>query len=283
MIVNNLSGKKIKDLTYGYCHYIARNAEKTYCCGNNSWAQLGNGKRNDDYQLIVQLIDVWTNNIDKSLNRNILYCDRFFFKRDKRDIEVILEDAEVSDIKCGFSHTLALTKGGKVYAWGCNINGQIGIASEELFQIKPIILNSFDDEKIVEISCGFHHSMALAKSGIVFSWGYNSWGQLGIGNILNSNKPEQIKFDKNDEQIFIKSISCGRRHSLLLSSKGIIYACGNNECGQLGIPNTDPQLSPIQLNFGIKFKEIASHFDTDISVSLSYENKFYVWGEWKEF
>ncbi len=45
MIVNNLSGKEIKHLINGYCHYIARNAEKTYCCGNNSWAQLGNKKK----------------------------------------------------------------------------------------------------------------------------------------------------------------------------------------------------------------------------------------------
>jgi serine/threonine protein kinase len=66
---------------------------------------------------------------------------------------------------------------------------------------------------------------------------------------------------------------------LLLSSKEIIYACGNNEYGQLGICDTNRQWSPIQLNFGIKFKEIASHFDTDISVSRSYENEFYVWGD----
>jgi alpha-tubulin suppressor-like RCC1 family protein len=32
---------------------------------------------------------------------------------------------------------------------------------------------SFENEKIVMISCGYYHSLALTESGRVFGWGYN--------------------------------------------------------------------------------------------------------------
>jgi alpha-tubulin suppressor-like RCC1 family protein len=43
---------------------------------------------------------------------------------------------------------------------------------------------------------------------------------------------------KNDKiNLTFKKISCGHSHSLLLSEKGVIYAFGRNDCGQLGIEN----------------------------------------------
>jgi alpha-tubulin suppressor-like RCC1 family protein len=41
-------------------------------------------------------------------------------------------------------------------------------------------MNGFNDEKVIQISCGYWHLMALTESGSAFSWGYNSSGQLGV-------------------------------------------------------------------------------------------------------
>ncbi len=45
-------------------------------------------------------------------------------------------------------------------------------------------MNDFNDERIVMISCGYWHSMALTESGHVFSWSCNGFGQLGMGILL---------------------------------------------------------------------------------------------------
>ena len=51
-----------------------------------------------------------------------------------------------------------------------------------------------------------YHTLALTESGHVFSWGYNSLGQLGINNKTHQNIPIKVNLS-ND--VIIKSISCG--------------------------------------------------------------------------
>jgi hypothetical protein len=87
---------------------------------------------------------------------------------------------------------------------------------------------SFENEKIVMISCGHYHSLALIESGRVFGWGYNIDGQLGVA-IVTSSEPTIIEL--ND--LKIKKISCGAFHSLLLSCDGDICAFGWNRYGML--------------------------------------------------
>jgi alpha-tubulin suppressor-like RCC1 family protein len=70
---------------------------------------------------------------------------------------------------------------------------------------------SFENERIVIISCGGWHSSALTESSRVFGWGDNGCGQLGA-NIWCSSEP--IIIELND--LKIKKISCGHRRSLLL-------------------------------------------------------------------
>ncbi len=84
-----------------------------------------------------------------------------------------LGDKQVIDIFCGEKHSLVLTNSGDVYAWGCNYWGQVGIGRSGLneFQSIPMKVNVFNDEKVVMISCGGLHLMALTERGHVFSWG----------------------------------------------------------------------------------------------------------------
>ena len=40
---------------------------------------------------------------------------------------------------------------------------------------------------IIDISTGFRSSYALSKDGLIYSWGLNQYGQLGIGNTVSKN------------------------------------------------------------------------------------------------
>ncbi len=112
-----------------------------------------------------------------------LYCwkSELFERIDysKERVNKYLNDKHIIDICCGVSHSLALTNGGEVYAWGLNLCGQIGNGSYSQALV-PIKLNHFNNEKVIQISCGYEHSIALTESGRVFSWGYNEFGQLGL-------------------------------------------------------------------------------------------------------
>jgi hypothetical protein len=159
-----------------------------------------------------------------------------------------------------------------VYAWGENDCGQIGIERRDQNECQsiPIKVNGFNDEKVVMISCGYWHSMALTESGRVFSWGFNQCKQLGHNNNkIIINKPTIVSLNN---EISIKKISCGQSHSLLLSSDGYIYWFGSN-----GI---EKQMTPNKLTTNTnKFIDIASHHFYYISIALSVNGFYYVWGK----
>jgi hypothetical protein len=189
----------------------------------------------------------------------------------------LLSDLNITVIKCGAYHSLALTQSGEVYAWGSNYYGQIG-CGDNFDKSIPTKVKALNDIKIKMISCGFHHSMALTENGCVYSWGYNEFGQLGIGNTKNSNTPKQIEM----KDIIIDKITCGAYHSLLLTNMGVIYAFGNNFFGQIGNGMQEHIETPIKLNHEKRFIDITSHWRAFISIAQSLDNKYYIWGDCKE-
>jgi alpha-tubulin suppressor-like RCC1 family protein len=233
-LLKELCSKKIIDFKNGLCHVIARTIDgKVYCWGSNEWGVLGNGKRNDE-----------------------IYSP---------ELNQYLSDKQIIDICCGGYHTLVLTNRGEVYAWGENTKGQIGNQTSgfDQYQLIPIKVNAFNDEKVIQISCGIYHSMALTESGHVFCWGYGS--QIETKNIIN--KPTIVLLSN---EIPIKKIVCGHSHSLMLSQNGDIYWFGDNICEQ--------HLNPNKVINENKFEDIASHFSKHISIALSMNGIYYIWG-----
>ncbi len=84
----------------------------------------------------------------------------------------------IVDMSCGSHHSIVLTQNKGLFVWGYNGFEQTGNGTEELFQLTPIKLNVFKNEKIIAISCGYWHSMALTDCGHVYSWDRNDFGQL---------------------------------------------------------------------------------------------------------
>jgi alpha-tubulin suppressor-like RCC1 family protein len=253
-IANQLCDQQIIDFANGLYHCIARNSSgKVYFWGcNNVWGLLGIGSKDNHYHKPV-------------LNQ-------------------YLKDEFVIEIRCGAYHSLVLTNSGRVYAWSANYFGQIGNGCNKN-QLTSIKLNGFNGERVVMISCGFVHSMALTECGHVYGWGYKGFGQLGNGNTINSNEPKFILVtDQNKCNYFIEKINCGIHHSLLLSSDGYIYVFGRNQFGELGNQKEENELSPYKINTETKFIDISSHWtkSNDISIVLSLKGIYYNWGKCEE-
>jgi len=87
-------------------------------------------------------------------------------------------------VDCGSDHSILVDNGGRVFAFGSNKHGQLGIGSfNDEFQ--PQVIGRLHD-RVTQAACGTDHTLLLTGSGQVYSFGNNSHGQLGISNTYHS-------------------------------------------------------------------------------------------------
>jgi alpha-tubulin suppressor-like RCC1 family protein len=98
------------------------------------------------------------------------------------EIQIVEElcDQQIIDFANGFRHCIARNSSGKVYCWGNNNNGLLGIGSKDESFHKPILNQYLNNEFVIDISCGAFHSLVLTNCE-VYAWGWNGYGQIGNG------------------------------------------------------------------------------------------------------
>ena len=143
-------------------------------------------------------------------------------------------------VSCGAYHSLILLKNGSVLATGSNSFGQLGTGNTtDVSVFTNVYTPSEDATKCIAVSCGGVHSDILLKDGSVLATGYNSFGQLGIGNTTDSNVfriayNPNLQVNNGVKCIAVSSSS----HTQILLEDGSVWATGYNSSGQLGIGNT---------------------------------------------
>ena len=173
---------------------------------------------------------------------------------------------KIISIALGSTHAIALTENGEVYTWGSNDNGQLGINLDNFNGIRTtprrVLAGEYDgtayigdnpDNRIVKVSAGSAHCLALAADGTVFSWGDDQEGQLGLSTSTDRIIPAKVTdgayggtlYLGDNQENRIVDISCGNFHSLALASNGQVFGWGDNSNGQLGDNTTYNRQSPI--------------------------------------
>ncbi|XP_054447552.1 LOW QUALITY PROTEIN: probable E3 ubiquitin-protein ligase HERC6 [Pteronotus mesoamericanus] len=144
-----------------------------------------------------------------------------------------LETLQVVLVSCGKEHSLAVCHKGRVFAWGAGSEGQLGIEEFKEIIFTPKKIKTLSDIKIIQVSCGDYHSLALSEDGHVFSWGKNSHGQLGLGKDFPSQaSPQRVR---SLAGIPLAQVAAGGAHSFALSLSGTSFGWGNNNAGQLAL------------------------------------------------
>jgi alpha-tubulin suppressor-like RCC1 family protein len=100
---------------------------------------------------------------------------------------------------------------------------------------------------IEKISVGLRHNLFLTKAGELYACGSGRYGQLGTGDTENRLTPYRITRAFPDGVGSIKEIGVGDFHSIFLSRRGEVYACGLGEYGQLGTGDNHNRLTPVKI------------------------------------
>lgn len=87
-------------------------------------------------------------------------------------------------------------------------------------EIKPLLVEALAGLKIIKISAGGWHSCALSEDGDLYTWGWNSNGQLGLPN-LDGEKPVTVQVvplvvESFNVDLNITMVAAGNRHTFVL-------------------------------------------------------------------
>jgi alpha-tubulin suppressor-like RCC1 family protein len=112
---------------------------------------------------------------------------------------------------------------------------------------------------------------ALNNNAALYSWGQNSYGQLGLGNTTNYSSPKAI----GSANAWL-SISAGYYHATAIKSNGTLWAWGNNTAGQLGQGNRTLYSSPKQVGSLTNWSQVAN--GTAHVAAIKTDGTIWTWG-----
>ena len=210
-------------------------------CGNDHTLLLG-----DDYTVYG-----FGTNVD-----GVLGTDDLNYKSYKLKPIPFPPSSKIISISCGTVHNLALASDGKVFSWGSAQGGQLGLDEKYLTSL-PSFASTVSVSKpteiqllpsMIRISAGEAHSIALNQNKRIYTWGFGSNGQLGLGFCEDSFEPGTgmarsrvltplllHTFAEN-----VKDVQCGKTFTMFITENNELYGCGVNDLYQLGIKEVPP-------------------------------------------
>ncbi len=163
----------------------------------------------------------------------------------------------------------AIRKDGTLWAWGVNNYGQLGIEKINDFIIIPVQVGT--DKDWIKVVAGSFHALGLKKDGSLWAWGYNGYGQLGIGETTSATRPVQVGNQKDWLQVAASAF-----HSLAIKNDGTLWSWGDNEEGVLGTGDSYKQISPVKIESSSKWKIVSAGFHH--TAAIKEDGSLWVWG-----
>ena len=179
-----------------------------------------------------------------------VYMDTDKLRGDGSEEADHVETVAISD-----SMLCATTAKGHLLQYGSGFYGE-GLECDESMRLvsaepsQPALRKvKFEFGAVQSVALGSAHVVAVTASGDAYTWGHDSHGQLGQGSCKRAGccvcsadsssdattvrAPFRVLFPSPAPKI--AAVSCGKRHTLFLSSDGCVLSCGDGHLGQLGV------------------------------------------------
>ncbi|XP_015109567.1 secretion-regulating guanine nucleotide exchange factor [Diachasma alloeum] len=270
--IDALKNVRIKDVACGWDSSIAlADNGQVYTWGSNCFGQLGRSA--SEWTSVPDKIDIASRvkRIAMGLRHSILLtedgCLLVAGAGSKFQLGIIDANDEtvrqagaflsvpgisgINDISCGQYFSTAVGNEGVIYTWGDNKWGQLGADVNGVKSQKVPLQLSREIEGIKTLRCGWTHTGVLTRDGQVFTWGRNTYGQLGHSRQDSPWIPRHLSGLREIEQLEI-----GSEHNIALNTKGDIFSWGWNEHGNCGNGHTENVWSPQRISIPRGYKGV---------------------------
>eukprot|EP00698_Gefionella_okellyi_P006252 TRINITY_DN15643_c0_g1_i1.p1 TRINITY_DN15643_c0_g1~~TRINITY_DN15643_c0_g1_i1.p1 ORF type:complete len:430 (+),score=71.06 TRINITY_DN15643_c0_g1_i1:63-1352(+) len=162
-----------------------------------------------------------------------------------------LESEKVVFIAVGNCNSTAVTEDGKLFVWGSNERGKLGLGDDVQQVDVPTQLLRGDlnaDVPIKFVSLGSLYGACVAQDGRLFTWGFGGAGNLGLGDRKNHPVPVWVKaLSDAGEKVVQVACTVGQvsltfpvqpageaPHTMVLTESDQVYTFGTSHKGLLG-------------------------------------------------
>ena len=196
--------------------------------GSSSWTQVSAGAQHVMAITVDNKLFGWGNNSNYQLGDNTNVTK-------SSPIQIGTSYAEIAisswiQVSAGLAYTLAIDSNYKLYGWGQNTAGQIGVVTE-----------SFN---WTQLDAGAAFSGAIRQDNTLWFWGTNTSGNLGTQDTLAKSSPVQIGTSSWTQVSVTKNLTSA---AAAIRSDSALFMWGNNSAGQLGDITTINKSSPVQI------------------------------------
>jgi alpha-tubulin suppressor-like RCC1 family protein len=260
-------GSGVTAVAAGAAHTCAIKSGALYCWGYNGNGQLGDGTTTDrSTPVAVTNMGSGATAVAAggyhtcAIKSGALYCWGWngygqlgdgTTSSSSTPVAVTNMGSGATAVAAGDGHTCAL-KGGQVYCWGLNHVGQLGASSSQTCSYyyscstTPLAVTSMNSD-VTAVATGGYHTCAI-KSGALYCWGWNDYGQLGASSsqtcYYNYYYCSTTPLAVTNMGSGVTAVAAGYSHTCAIKS-GALYCWGYNGEGELGDGTTTSSNTPV--------------------------------------
>ena len=194
--------------------------------------------------------------------------------------------ANWKQVSCGNYNGAAIKTDGTLWVWGANFSGQLGVNSSNIHRSTPVTTFA-GGTNWKQVSSSSQTFMAAIKTdGTLWTWGDNSYGQLGINNTTSPICTPVTTFAGGTNW---KQVCGGYRHAAAIKTDGTLWTWGSNSGGALGVNSASPfasvvndKLTPVTtFAGGTNWKQVgfAGHTNNEtFTAAIKTDGTLWTWG-----
>ena len=242
----------IVSIKAGKDHTLALDSSgRVYAWGSNSVGQLGTGSMNMSAAVLQVPIPTKVTHIGAGAEHNLALDDQGVVWSwgsnhygasglpGAVSAPTALTLPQIQSIEVGGYHNIVVSTNGYVYGWGSNYEGELGNGTLGTSVTAPARQAQLDMFKV--FAAGYSHTLALDESGVMYAWGNNGEGQLGLGvKGVDVPSPTPVSTSQTHSALF-----AGWWASMSAESDGVLWGWGRNTVGGLGTGDTVNPLVPV--------------------------------------
>ncbi|CAM9340069.1 unnamed protein product, partial [Choristocarpus tenellus] len=233
--VRGLDGRQVNLVTCSYYHSIVvcKNSE-VYTFGRNDFGQLGTGDTIDrklptrldclQDRCVVSLACGQYHSVVATHEGKMLACGKNDYgqlgiesSNSQKHMVLVngaLEGERVTELCCGYYHTIVLVTGEHLFGFGRNDYGQLGLGHITQRVLGAQLITGVEGKGICRIAAGCYHTILIGSNGMLYVFGRNNHGQLGTGDTKERHFPHPIDTFLGKR---VAKVAAGFYHTIVLT------------------------------------------------------------------